>query len=440
MVNGTPWAAQPSDAPDSGVPENVSLSDAIAVALTRKVGSMTTVYLVVGLISAWMALATWGPLRGVDPYPFAFMLFLNNIVQLVLCLAILVGQRVLGVDADRRSLQTYLNTEVIFTEVTKLQHHLDRHDRALSRGISLLQSQPHPWIEQHRVQSPPQAKDQVATANERIAVWLTERLGTMGMFYAAGATQLIWIGMAALKLQRFDPYPFSFMTFLSTLAQLVFMLVIMVGQDVLSRAGARRSEQTFLDGRATLHECRRMGARLRAQDRLLTNLCDYTSAQLVERLARGIHRTYVRAALEGGGAPAGTAALRDWGDLTDDLRDANRAQANHIGEKLAELGCVMVPGGAGMPAFTFDEAEVHLLARLEHERWMAERTTQGYRYGPTRAGHSHPDLVPWEHLAPEAREKDERTIRTIPALLAGEGFHVLRVGGTQRPSVRSHES
>ncbi len=102
-----------------------------------------------------MALATWGPLRRVDPYPFAFLLFLNNVVQLVLCSVILVGQRVLGMAADRRAVQTYENAEEIFAQVADLQEHLDRHDRVLSRGVSLLESSPHPWIERHRVQPPP---------------------------------------------------------------------------------------------------------------------------------------------------------------------------------------------------------------------------------------------------------------------------------------------
>ena len=74
--------------------------------------------------------------------------------------------------------------------------------------------------------------------------------------------EIAWIVLAEAGVQRFDPYPFAFMSFLSTLAQLIFMIVIMVGQDVLGRAADRRSEQTFLDARAILHECRRMKARL----------------------------------------------------------------------------------------------------------------------------------------------------------------------------------
>jgi hypothetical protein len=100
----------------------------------------------------------------------------------------------------------------------------------------------------------------------------------------------------------------------------------------------------------------------------------------------------------------------------------------HVGEKLAELGCIMVPSFD--PSLTFeyrDEDEVLLLARVEHDRWMRERLDRGYVYGPVREGRFHPDLVPWEALTDEAREKDVQAVRNIPAMLAAVGFQVLRV-------------
>jgi low affinity Fe/Cu permease len=116
--------------------EQIGLNAAIAAAVTRCVGSMPALYVVLVIVAGWMALATWGPLHRVDPYPFAFLLFLNNVVQLVLCSVILVGQRVLGMAADRRAVQTYQDAEAIFVQIADLQEHLDRHDRVLSRGVS----------------------------------------------------------------------------------------------------------------------------------------------------------------------------------------------------------------------------------------------------------------------------------------------------------------
>ncbi|SEM04323.1 DUF1003 domain-containing protein [Streptacidiphilus jiangxiensis] len=393
--------------------ERVGVNGAIAAALTQGVGSMPALYVTLVFCGGWMALATWGPLHGVDPYPFSFLLFLNNVVQLVLCAVILVGQRVLGVAADRRAVQTYENAEAIFAQVADLQAHLDRHDRVLGRGASLLDSTPHPWIRRHRVQAPPQAIDQVVGANGRIAAWLTQRLGSMGAFYIAAGTQVVWIGMAELGFQRFDPYPFAFMTFLSTFAQLVFMIVIMVGQKVLSLAGDRRSEQTFLDAEAILHECRRMKARLVAQDRVVESLSDYTSTQVTEHLAQALHQSRMQAAAAETGA-GGRSALRPWHELPEESRETSRAHARRVGESLAAIGCLMFPTtgedspDAGM-LVAFEEQEAQVLARLEHEQ--------------------QPQGVPWDELSQRARAQAVDAVRYLPTVLADVGFQVLRTGG-----------
>jgi len=440
LITASPATDRPPPAirqtPATIADEQIGPNSVIAVALTRSVGSMPALYAALVIVGGWMALATWGPLHRVDPYPFRFLLFLDNVVQLVLCLVILVGQRVLGVAADHRAVQTYENAEAIFEQVVDLHEHLDRHDRALSRGVSLLEYSPHPWIERHRVQPPPQAIDQAVTLNGRIAAWLTTRLGTMWAFYLAAGTQIAWIVLAAAGVQRLDPYPFAFMSFLSTLAQLIFMIVIMVGQDVLGQAADRRSEQTFLDAKAILHECRRMKARLTTQDRILASLTSYVSDQVTEHLARAIHDDYgaIREGAEA--APAshpvrvGAAPLGPWDELPEEFKESNRAQAREIGEKLAVIGCLMVPVFDPTLGFTFDDNELQLLARLEHERWMAERTAQGFEHGPARHGRFRPDLVPWERLSDDVRAMNVQAVLRIPDMLSRVGFQVLRNGGS----------
>ncbi|HXM57061.1 MAG TPA: DUF1003 domain-containing protein [Candidatus Dormibacteraeota bacterium] len=413
--------------------ERVGLNDAIAAAITGWVGSMWAVYAALAVVVAWMALATIGPLRPLDPYPFPFMLFLGNLVQLLLCFVILVGQRVLSRAADARAQQTYENTDAIFHQVEALQAHLDRHDELLSRGLSLLVSKAHPWIEQHQVEQPPRAADVAVDVNGRIGAWLTRRMGSMWAFYAAAALQISWMALATWgPLRLLDPYPFSFLVFLSSLVQLVFMLVIMVGQDVLGRAGDRRSEQTWLDAQAILYECGRMRARLTAHDRVIESLCYYTRTQVTERLARTIHESYVHKCLASGEAPLSRPALKRWDDLPQELKESNRDQALHIAEKLATIGCVMVPAYDEKITFQYRENEVLLLARMEHDRWMRERRRNNFVYGPKREGPFHPDLVPWEDLSAEARQKDVNAIRDIPDVLAEAGYQVIRIASMER--------
>ena len=423
--------------------EQIGVDGAIAVVVTRAVGSMPALYAALAFMGGWMALATWwGPLHRRDPYPFTFLLFLDNVVQLMLCLVILVGQRVIGAAADHRAVQTYEHAEAIFDQVAELQKHLDRHDQALSRGISLLESSPHPWIERHRVQDPPQAANQAETRNDRVAVWLTQRLGTMTAFYVAAGTQVAWVVLSRADGHWFDPYPYEFMSFLSTMAQLVIMIVIMVGQDVLGRAADRRSRQTFFDAEAILHECRRMEARLTAQDRIVDSLAGYVNAQVTERLAQAIHETYsavYQVPAPGGQVPGDAAFLGPWSELPEEFKRSNRAQAREIGEKLARIDCLVVPASDPVPGFAFDDDEVRLLARLEHERWMDERTAQGFRFGPARGERTRPDLVPWERLSDETRARNLQSVRRIPVMLDHVGLQAMRVGADAQDGPRESD-
>jgi uncharacterized membrane protein len=414
--------------------ERIGVNGAVAAALTRWVGSMPALYMVLVIFSGWMGLTTWWPpLHRLDPFPFPFLMFLNNVAQLVLCLVILVGQRVLGRAADHRAVQTYNNAEAIFELVADLQAHLNRHDEALSRGVSLLESRPHPWIERHRVQSPPQARDEAVGRNDRIAAWLTGRLSSVWAFYLAVASQVVWIVLAQTRVQRFDRYPFPFMCFLSTLAQLLFMIIIMVGQDVLGRAGDRRSEQTFLDAEAILYECRRMKARLVAQDRIIDSLTGYTSTRVAEQLAQAIHADSALARYEAhtrvaatGRAAAATAAPVGWHELAPDLQQSYRARAQHIAEHLAALGCLMVPASDPADGVALTDAEVSALARLEYERWISEQAIRQIEDAPGGSDGASLAPAPWDRLPEQARAISVAAARRIPAVLARAGFQVLR--------------
>ena len=56
--------------------EHLGFNGRLAAFITRTVATMWAVYFITVLILLWMALGTWGPLHSVDPYPFAFLLFL----------------------------------------------------------------------------------------------------------------------------------------------------------------------------------------------------------------------------------------------------------------------------------------------------------------------------------------------------------------------------
>ncbi len=135
-----------------------------------------------------------------------------------------------------------------------------------------------------------------------------------------------------------------------------------------------------------------------------------------DRLARAVHEDYLRQ-LKEQSASESSVYKTPWEELPEDARDANRAQADHLPFKLAQLGCLdslQKPQEITLPA----EA-VEALAQSEHERWMAQRLLAGWSYGPERDNlrRLHPSLLPWERLSDAEQQKDRDTILRIPLLL-----------------------
>ena len=76
--------------------------------------------------------------------------------------------------------------------------------------------------------------------SERLAVWVTDRVGSMGFFFAIAIWTILWLGWNTVgpAALRFDPGP-SFLAWLfgSNLLQLHLMPLIMVGQNLQDRYG-----------------------------------------------------------------------------------------------------------------------------------------------------------------------------------------------------------
>ena len=264
--------------------EYAGASGRLAAWITRRLGSMGTVYACVALTVAWMLLGSRA-LLGFDPYPYPFLLFLGNVIQLLLIFIILLGQQVLGRTGDRRAIQTFEDAEAILHDCEQIQNHLIAQDRHLAACVVLTDvEQGQLTAAAERFTTPPTLADEHIGANARLAAWITMRCGSMGAFYLAAAFQLAWVALAQERVLPFDPYPFAFLLFLSSLAQLLLMLVIMLGQQVLGRAADRRAEMTFRDGEAVLRACERLQAHLRAQDLALRHVVEHmTTCRNTER-------------------------------------------------------------------------------------------------------------------------------------------------------------
>ena len=145
----------------------------------------------------------------------------------------------------------------------------------------------------------------------------------------------------------------------------------------------------------------------------------------IEPVARAIHESYlVRRAEDGQRRPE---SARGWEDLSDALKDSNRAQAADISTKLASIGCSIVRADGPTRFGGFTSSELEELSRQEHDRWVDERRAAGYRRGP-RGPRTSPDLVGWGDLDEARRELDREAVRAIPDVLAAAGMAIERQG------------
>jgi uncharacterized membrane protein len=118
--------------------ERIGFNGRLGAAITRGVGTMWAFYIAAAFMAGWMLLAEVH-LLSFDPYPFPFLLFLGNIVQLLLMFVILVGQQVLGRASDKRAIQTYQDAEAILHECLELQRHLGVQDQSLDALVTRME-------------------------------------------------------------------------------------------------------------------------------------------------------------------------------------------------------------------------------------------------------------------------------------------------------------
>jgi hypothetical protein len=138
-----------------------------------------------------------------------------------------------------------------------------------------------------------------------------------------------------------------------------------------------------------------------------------------ERIARSLHDTYRRH------APPDDPSAVPWDRLPPQLVASNRAQAEHVADKIRASGRAVIPDD-GDPPDGFTEAEIDHLGKMEHRRWVDERLAAGWTPGPRNPQlRTSPYLLPWEELSEDVREIDRQFIRSLPDVLTDAGL-VLR--------------
>ncbi len=110
---------------------------------------------------------------------------------------------------------------------------------------------------------------------ERLALFVTDKIGTMGFFFIILAWTVIWLfwNMFAPQNFRFDPYPaFVLWLFISNLIQIHLMPLIMVGQNIQGKHAELRSEHDFETDKKAEKEIETILVHLENQQKLMLEI------------------------------------------------------------------------------------------------------------------------------------------------------------------------
>jgi hypothetical protein len=150
---------------------------------------------------------------------------------------------------------------------------------------------------------------------------------------------------------------------------------------------------------------------------------------LRETLAAALHAVYLD---QSDGTSNDGRPLEPWHELDDRFKRSNRAQAREFGERLRQSGCrIRALEDWNATLLELSPDEIDRLAKLEHERWNAERKEAGWVWGPETDRGANPPVskwidVPFEDLPEEIADYDRVFVRELPRALAAAGYEMYR--------------
>jgi len=118
--------------------QSLAVNDRIALTVTNAMGTMWALYFMAAFMLIWCVWQYFMRDKAFDPYPYAFLLFLGNIVQLLLMPLIMVGQSILSKHAEMRADEQYKTTLTSYQDLEHIMEHLDAQDKELIRQTQML--------------------------------------------------------------------------------------------------------------------------------------------------------------------------------------------------------------------------------------------------------------------------------------------------------------
>jgi hypothetical protein len=142
--------------------------------------------------------------------------------------------------------------------------------------------------------------------------------------------------------------------------------------------------------------------------------------------------------------------LRLYAEIPESYQESNRNAVRSISENLKNAGYIMIQARSNEPPFDFPGADLDQLAEIEHDRYMRDAISQGWRYGPesSEKEKTNPTLLPWRpmteeeiqlrypdfadkvgrtELSDEEKQKDRVQVKGYPEILKRAGYTIVKL-------------
>ena len=161
------------------------------------------------------------------------------------------------------------------------------------------------------------------------------------------------------------------------------------------------------------------------------NAGNHLISEMDDARARQFHEGYcakdrVECEKEPGRQPA--PFNRPWAELPETARNANRITADHFEVKMRSLGYSIMSKEAPAEPVLLQSEQLELLARMEHDRWWADRVLDGWTLSAVRDNKRkyHPNLVPYDELTEPIKQLDRDSVLQMIEILDSEGYVIAR--------------
>jgi len=144
------------------------------------------------------------------------------------------------------------------------------------------------------------------------------------------------------------------------------------------------------------------------------------------KIAQAIHENFLKYIT---GKQIKRPNAKPWEDLSIEFKLSNLNQARSYPEKLALINCEMTLKDKSRKAVTsFNDDEILIMAKQEHQRYIDEKTEDGWVYALIRDDNKkhNPYLVEWDKLSEEVKNWDKDPVRNIIEILDSMGYGVYR--------------